>query len=132
MSTLYRPELLYSQGAFISGSGVLVSEGGTILAADAGAPVASAETVDLRGKALLPGFVNAHSHTFQRLIRGKSESRVMSGRDFWSWRGTMYHAAARLDPQDVYDAARMAFLEMVLGGTTTVGEFHYLMTTQTC
>src|ERR1700678_2910649 len=38
----------------------------------------------------------------------------------------MYHAAARLDPQDVYDAARMAFLEMVLGGTTTVGEFHYL------
>jgi formimidoylglutamate deiminase len=38
----------------------------------------------------------------------------------------MYHAAALLAPQDVYDAARMAFLEMVLGGTTTVGEFHYL------
>jgi formimidoylglutamate deiminase len=123
---LYRPELLYSQGAFISGSGVLVSEGGSVLAASNGAPIASAETVDLPGKALLPGFINAHSHTFQRLIRGKSESRVMSGRDFWSWRGTMYHAAARLDPQDVYDAARMAFLEMVLGGTTTVGEFHYL------
>jgi formimidoylglutamate deiminase len=123
---LYRPELLYSQGAFISGSGVLVSEEGSVLAASNGAPIASAETVDLQGKALLPGFINAHSHTFQRLIRGKSESRVMSGRDFWSWRGTMYHAAARLDPQDVYDAARMAFLEMVLGGTTTVGEFHYL------
>jgi formimidoylglutamate deiminase len=126
VQTLYRPELLYSQGAFIPGSGVLVSEGGTVLAANAGAPGASAETVDLRGKALLPGFVNVHSHTFQRLIRGKSESRVMSGRDFWSWRGTMYHAAAHLDPQDVYDAARMAFLEMVLAGTTTVGEFHYL------
>jgi hypothetical protein len=38
----------------------------------------------------------------------------------------MYHAAAQLDPQDVYDVARMAFLEMVLSGTTTVGEFHYL------
>jgi formimidoylglutamate deiminase len=38
----------------------------------------------------------------------------------------MYHAARRLDPQDVYDVARMAFLEMVLAGTTTVGEFHYL------
>ena len=82
--------------------------------------------MDLPGKALLPGFVNAHSHTFQRLIRGKSESRATSGRDFWSWRGTMYHAAAQLDPQDVYDVARMAFLEMVLSGTTTVGEFHYL------
>ncbi len=51
---------------------------------------------------------------------------MTSGRDFWSWRGTMYHAAANLDPQDVYDVARMAFLEMLLSGTTTVGEFHYL------
>jgi len=79
-----------------------------------------------QGRRLLPGFVNTHSHSFQRLIRGKSESRAMSGRDFWSWRGTMYHAAAQLDPQDVYDVARMAFLEMLLSGTTTVGEFHYL------
>ena len=51
---------------------------------------------------------------------------MTSGRDFWSWRGTMYHAAAQLTPEDVYDVARMAFLEMVLAGTTTVGEFHYL------
>ena len=105
MSTLYRPELLYSEGRFTS---------------------LPPETIDLPGKALLPGFVNTHSHSFQRLIRGKSESRAMSGRDFWSWRGTMYHAAAQLDPQDVYDVARMAFLEMLLSGTTTVGEFHYL------
>jgi formimidoylglutamate deiminase len=101
----------------------LVSQSGDVLPASSDA---AADTVDLRGKALLPGFVNTHSHSFQRLIRGKSESRVMSGRDFWSWRGTMYHAAAQLDPGDVYDVARMAFLEMLLSGTTTVGEFHYL------
>jgi formimidoylglutamate deiminase len=101
----------------------LVSPQGNVLAAGTGL---SAQTVDLPGKAVLPGFVNTHSHSFQRLIRGKSESRVTSGRDFWSWRGTMYHASAQLDPQDVYDVARMAFLEMLLGGTTTVGEFHYL------
>ena len=70
--------------------------------------------------------MNTHSHSFQRLIRGKSESRIVSGKDFWSWRGTMYHAASQLTPQDVYDVARMAFLEMALAGTTTVGEFHYL------
>jgi formimidoylglutamate deiminase len=122
VTTLYRPELLYSRSAFTTGS-LLVSPAGSVLAAGADP---SAAVVDLPGKALLPGFVNAHSHTFQRLIRGKSESRVTSGRDFWSWRGTMYHAAAQLDPQDVYDVARMAFLEMVLSGTTTVGEFHYL------
>ena len=123
MNTRYRPQLLYSGSGFTSGSGLLVSPQGNVLAAGTGL---SAQTVDLPGKAVLPGFVNTHSHSFQRLIRGKSESRVTSGRDFWSWRGTMYHASAQLDPQDVYDVARMAFLEMLLGGTTTVGEFHYL------
>jgi formimidoylglutamate deiminase len=123
VTTLYRPDLLYSQPAFTRGTGLLIGPTGSVLAAGTNAPDA---VVDLPGKALFPGFVNAHSHSFQRLIRGKSESRATSGRDFWSWRGTMYHAAAKLDPQDVYDVARMAFLEMLLSGTTTVGEFHYL------
>ena len=126
MKTLYRPELLYSNGRFIAGGELLVGEDGCVVGAIEGADSSAAKVVELPGKALLPGFVNAHSHSFQRLIRGKSESRVASGRDFWSWRGTMYHAASRLDPQQVYDVARMAFLEMVLAGTTTVGEFHYL------
>ncbi|HEX3968068.1 MAG TPA: amidohydrolase family protein, partial [Edaphobacter sp.] len=126
MKTLYRPELLYSNGKFVRNGGVLVGEDGRILPIPETLETSSTRIIDLPAKALLPGFVNAHSHTFQRLIRGKSESRAGSGKDFWSWRGTMYHAASRLDPQDVYDVARMAFLEMVLAGTTTVGEFHYL------
>jgi len=119
----YRADLLYSQGAFTAGQGLSVNQNGTILATG-GDP--TGDTAPLPGKALLPGFVNTDSHSFQRLIRGKSESRAMSGRDFWSWRGTMYHAAAHLEPDEVYDVARMAFLEMLLSGTTTVGEFHYL------
>src|SRR6266849_1899683 len=38
----------------------------------------------------------------------------------------MYSAATRLRPEDIYDASRMAFLEMALSGITAVGEFHYL------
>ena len=128
MKTLYRPELLYSDGRFVANGEVLVGDDGCVVGAGEGVEASAVEVVEMPGKALLPGFVNAHSHTFQRLIRGKSESRVVSGRDFWSWRGTMYHAASRLDPEQVYDVARMAFLEMVLAGTTTVGEFHYLHT----
>jgi formimidoylglutamate deiminase len=125
MTTLYRPELLYADGAFRKYAGLLAGDDGRILAITGDASRADA-VVNLPGKALLPGFVNAHSHAFQRLIRGKAESRVTSGNDFWSWRGTMYRAAARLSPEDVYDVARMAFLEMGLAGITTVGEFHYL------
>jgi formimidoylglutamate deiminase len=126
MNTLYRPELLYSNGKFIANGEVLVDENGQFSRVTEKTDRTSCRIIELPGKALLPGFVNVHSHSFQRLIRGKSESRVISGKDFWSWRRTMYHAANQLDSQDVFDVARMAFLEMVLAGTTTVGEFHYL------
>jgi formimidoylglutamate deiminase len=124
MTTHYRPALLYTDGRFVPNATLAVDDAGRVLAGSAPSPPDT--IVDLPGKALLPGFVNAHSHAFQRLIRGKSESRATSGRDFWSWRGTMYHASGALDPQDVYDVARMAFFEMAVAGTTTVGEFHYL------
>jgi formimidoylglutamate deiminase len=81
----------------------------------------------LKNRALLPGMVNAHSHAFQRVIRGRTEHRSRASSDsFWTWRELMYSAAMRLEPADIYDASRMAFLEMVLGGITAVGEFHYL------
>jgi formimidoylglutamate deiminase len=123
MSLSVSPELIYREGVFVPGTVLGMDSAGRISAASS-----SSEVLRLEGRAMLPGFVNVHSHSFQRLIRGRAESRAVSGRDFWSWRGTMYHAAARLTPEDVYHVARMAFLEMVKAGTTTVGEFHYLHT----
>jgi formimidoylglutamate deiminase len=38
----------------------------------------------------------------------------------------MYRCALALTPEEVYDVARMAFLEMAQAGITAVGEFHYL------
>ncbi len=127
MISVYQPDFLFGSGTFHRGKGLLVDKSGTIDAANEPNP-AQEKVITLEGKAAIPGFVNVHSHSFQRLIRGKSESRVSSGKDFWSWRGTMYHAASRLGPQELYDVARMTFLEMVHAGTTTVGEFHYLHT----
>ncbi len=79
----------------------------------------------LRGRALLPGFVNAHSHAFQRGLRGHVQHA--SGADsFWSWRETMYQLATSLDPERIFALSRVAFLEMLRAGFTTVGEFHYV------
>ena len=81
----------------------------------------------LPGRAMLPGMANAHSHAFQRVIRGRTEYRSAGSEDsFWTWREMMYAASERLSPEDIYDASRMAFLEMALSGITSVGEFHYL------
>ena len=78
----------------------------------------------LPGRALLPGLVNAHSHAFQRLIRGCTEYVAAGslGDDFWSWRELMYRAAERLTPEDIYASARQVFIEMARAGITTVGE----------
>lgn len=121
MNSSFHPSLLYRNGRFVTGESIATDSTGRITEL-----VGASTRVDLSGKVLLPGFVNAHSHSFQRLIRGRAESRVTSGNDFWSWRSTMYQAAARLSPEDLYDVARMCFLEMVHAGITTVGEFHYL------
>jgi formiminoglutamate deiminase len=71
----------------------------------------------------IPGMANAHSHAFQRALRG----RTQSGRgDFWTWRSRMYELAGRIDPDLYLALARATFGEMALAGITAVGEFHYL------
>ena len=69
----------------------------------------------------LPGFVNAHSHTFQRRLRGRGE-----GGDFWSWREVMLAEAERQTPDTVREEYAAAYAEMRAAGYTAVGEFHYL------
>ena len=123
---LWLPELIYERnGRFRRQSALLSDEAGQIFETTQPHEVVVSSTLDNR--ALLPGLVNAHSHAFQRVIRGRTEYRTANNKDsFWTWREMMYSAAARLTPEDVYDASRMAFLEMALGGITAVGEFHYL------
>ncbi|MBA2681437.1 MAG: formimidoylglutamate deiminase [Ktedonobacteraceae bacterium] len=75
---------------------------------------------------LLPGFVNAHSHIFQRALRGHTHRPLSSQDTFWSWRSAMYAAAQRLTPDALYEMALPAYREMLAAGYTTVGEFHYV------
>jgi formimidoylglutamate deiminase len=73
------------------------------------------------GTLRLPGFVNAHSHTFQRALRGRA-----AGGDFWAWRETMLAEAERQSPDSVRADYETTFREMLAAGYTAVGEFHYL------
>ena len=101
------------------------ADAGTVAVAGAGAGVPEPEVAVarvLRGLTL-PGFGNAHSHAFHRLLRGHTQR---AGGDFWHWRELMYQVAAALDPDGYHQLARAAFAEMVLAGWTAVGEFHYL------
>jgi formimidoylglutamate deiminase len=69
----------------------------------------------------LPGFVNAHSHAFQRALRGRA-----AGADFWAWRDGMLEEAERHTPETVRELYLRTYREMRAAGYTAVGEFHYL------
>lgn len=75
---------------------------------------------------LLPGFVNAHSHVFQRALRGHTHRPLSAHDSFWTWRRAMYAEAQRLTPDNLYESALRTYREMRSAGYTTVGEFHYV------
>jgi formimidoylglutamate deiminase len=118
----YLPDLLCAGGAVLEGAALSVREGRVVAI---GPPLAGAELVPLPGRALLPGLVSAHGHSFQRALRGRAE-HATGARSFWSWRDAMYAAANRLSPDDLEVVARFAFLELARAGVTCAGEFHYL------
>jgi formimidoylglutamate deiminase len=124
--TAWLADLIYTGGAFQSGLAMIVDERGVITGFSRDEEELKG-AVRLPGRAMLPGLVNVHSHTFQRAIRGRTEHRTSAQRDtFWTWRESMYHAANAMSPEDIYRTTRMAFLEMALSGITAVGEFHYV------
>jgi len=75
----------------------------------------------------LPAFALAHSHAFQRGMRGRAQ-RPTPGQadDFWGWREAMYGLAASLTPQSIYDISLVAYRELARAGVLTIGEFHYV------
>ncbi|MGB0716845.1 MAG: formimidoylglutamate deiminase [Phycisphaerae bacterium] len=80
----------------------------------------------MRRQAIIPGFVNAHSHAFQRGLRGLGEHFPSQVGSFWSWREAMYKLVETMTADSIYELSCRAFREMLRAGMTTVGEFHYL------
>ncbi len=116
-------DLTWIDGAFVPHQTISVGSDGRIESVGASRPGAVHR---LEGMALLPGFVNAHSHAFQRGLRGSGERFASGTGSFWSWREAMYALVASLDAEALRRVCRQAFAEMRDAGVTTVGEFHYL------
>jgi formimidoylglutamate deiminase len=74
----------------------------------------------------VPAMVNAHSHAFQRDLRGAAERPGAPGDDFWTWRTEMFRLAGALEPEAMRDVAGRVYAEMAAAGYGAVGEFHYV------
>ncbi len=121
MSTALWCERAWVDGA-VAGPVTLTIAGDRIAGVDPAPPAPPAGHEVLRGLTI-PGLANAHSHAFQRALRGRTQLGTGS---FWTWREHMYALARTLDPVRLHAIARAAFAEMALAGITVVGEFHYV------
>ncbi|MBS1118874.1 MAG: hypothetical protein H6Q90_1102 [Deltaproteobacteria bacterium] len=106
---------------------VLATDGAIVLVGDPAIVVADpraagARRIDWSHRAMVPGTVNTHNHSFQSLLRGIGDDLP-----FLVWREqALYRYSPRLGPEDMATAALFAFGEMLLHGVTTVCDFYYL------
>jgi len=116
------PDLVLDAHGARSGLGITIEDGRIVEIEGA------TEGERLPRKAVAPGFVNDHSHAFQRRLRGSVERIDPSHPhdDFWTWRERMYALADGLDPGTTREASRRCYEELLSAGYTSVTEFHYV------
>jgi len=86
-----------------------------------GLTIRAEEVLDGRGKAVLPGFVNCHTHAPMTLLRGVAEDVPL---DVWL-REYIWPVEAKMKPEHIYWGALLACLEMSLTGTTCFCDMYF-------
>ncbi|MGA8808032.1 MAG: amidohydrolase family protein, partial [Thermoanaerobaculia bacterium] len=112
-------------GPNIEDGAVAIDNGGIVgvgKSADIAKRFAGAETIHARGMAILPGFVNAHTHVPMTLFRG-----IADDRDLIDWlQHFIFPAEAKnVDRDFVRWGTRLAAAEMIASGTTTFTDMYY-------
>jgi 8-oxoguanine deaminase len=83
------------------------------------------EVIDARNCVVIPGLVNTHNHCFQALYRAIPETQRVHFVDWITYLSTLW-LRRPASPEAVYAAARLNFAELVLTGSTTTADQHYL------
>ncbi|MBA1263787.1 8-oxoguanine deaminase [Stutzerimonas stutzeri] len=107
-------------------SGGLVIENGVIseLLAAGQAPTAPVNSIfDAREHVVLPGLINTHHHFYQTLTRAWGP---VVNQPLFPWLKTLYPVWARLTPEKLELASKVALAELLLSGCTTAADHHYL------
>jgi 5-methylthioadenosine/S-adenosylhomocysteine deaminase len=91
-------------------------------AADIAKRFTATTTIKANGMAVVPGFVNAHTHVPMTLFRG-----IADDRDLMDWlTNFIFPAEAKnVDREFVKWGTRLAALEMIRSGTTTFADMYY-------
>ena len=77
--------------------------------------------IDGTGKAVFPGMQNLHVHVFQSLLKGLGADRPLI-----PWVKAALSAGPRMTPELYSLAAKIAAIEQLRGGVTTIADFNYM------
>jgi 8-oxoguanine deaminase len=78
---------------------------------------------DAREHVILPGLINTHHHFYQTLTRAWAP---VVNQPLFPWLKTLYPVWARLTPEKLALATKVALAELLLSGCTTAADHHYL------
>ena len=84
--------------------------------------VIARQRIDARGKLLLPGLINGHTHVPMTLLRGIAGDVPL---DVWLNKFIFPAEAKNVNPDFVRWGTRLGDLEMIRGGTTTYADMYY-------
>src|SRR6202011_28327 len=107
-------------------NGALAVNGDLIVAVGPRGPIErefeGAETIQAKGKLVLPGFVNGHTHAAMTLFRGLRDDVTL---DEWLTKYIFPAEAKNVTEEFVRWGTRLGALEMIRGGTTTYADMYY-------
>lgn len=106
--------------------GFVAIRDGRISAVGEGSPVRgqflAARIIDGRGKVVLPGLINTHTHIPMVLFRGIADDLELQE---WLTKFIFPAEAKNVDKAFVIDGTRLGLVEMIRGGTTTYVDMYY-------
>ena len=100
------PDYIYTPQGLQPNMLITISDEGRIASITSVGAQFIADITALPGVALLPGFVNVHSHVFQRALRGHTHRPLSQQDTFWTWRRAMYAEGTALLREAAALAAR--------------------------
>lgn len=83
-----------------------------------------AKIIEAKGKAVIPGLINMHTHSAMTLMRGIYEDAKLN-----EWLSYIWKVEPRLDEEMIYWGTRLACLEMLKSGTTTFNDQYWMTDT---
>jgi 8-oxoguanine deaminase len=106
-------------------SGLVVKDGRIAeLVASGRQPTLEVDAVfDASRHVMLPGLVNTHHHFYQTLTRAHPQA---INKELFDWLKALYPVWARLTPETLRLATRLALVELLMSGVTTTSDHHYV------